>query len=84
MGAGSNTDPFVKAMTSGDTTINVPRGVPKQNGPYRLDFYADVNRSGGFDRGTKIPLYALCGISEAWLVDLAAEVLEVYREPARF
>jgi hypothetical protein len=39
----------VKAMASGDTTINVARAVPKVNGPYRLDFYADVNRSGGFD-----------------------------------
>ena len=42
-----------------------------------------ADSSAGFDRGTKIPLYALCGIPEAWLVDLAAEVLEVYREPAR-
>lgn len=42
-----------------------------------------ADSSAGFDRGTKIPLYALCGIPEAWLVDLAAGVLEVYREPAR-
>lgn len=40
---------IVKAMGSGDTTINVGRAVPKVNGPYHLDFYADVNRSGGFD-----------------------------------
>ncbi len=39
----------VKAMSAADTTINVARAVPKVNGPYHLDFYADVNRSGGFD-----------------------------------
>lgn len=37
----------------------------------------------GFDRGTKFPLYALCGISEAWLVDLNRNVLEVHRTPSR-
>jgi Uma2 family endonuclease len=37
----------------------------------------------GFDRGTKLPLYARCGIPEAWLVDLIKGVLEVHRDPAR-
>lgn len=37
----------------------------------------------GFDRGTKFPLYARCGIAEAWLVDLTRNVLEVHRDPAR-
>jgi hypothetical protein len=32
-----------------DVTLNVSRAIPKHNGPYRLDFYADVNMSGGFD-----------------------------------
>lgn len=36
----------------------------------------------GFDRGTKFPLYARCGIPEAWLVDLTRNVLEVHRDPA--
>ncbi len=35
----------------------------------------------GFDRHTKIPLYARCGILEAWLVDLTKEILEVHRDP---
>jgi len=41
-----------------------------------------ADSSAGFDRGTKVPLYALCGIPEVWLVDLTRHVLEVYREPA--
>ena len=37
----------------------------------------------GFDRGTKLPLYARCGIPEAWLVDVVKRTLEVHREPSR-
>jgi hypothetical protein len=33
------------------------------------------------DRTVKIPLYARAGIREAWLVDLAAGRVEVYRDP---
>lgn len=39
----------VRAMTSEDVEIVAQRAIPRTNGPYRLDFYADVNRSGGFD-----------------------------------
>ncbi|MDA2923085.1 Uma2 family endonuclease [Acidobacteria bacterium AH-259-L09] len=35
-----------------------------------------------FDRGIKVPLYAHTGIPEVWLVELAAESVEVYRRPA--
>ena len=34
-----------------------------------------------YDRDVKIPLYARAGIPEAWLVDLGAEAITVYREP---
>lgn len=34
------------------------------------------------DRGYKIPLYAKSGIPEAWLVNLPAERIEIYAEPA--
>jgi hypothetical protein len=34
---------------SGDATVIAKRAIPRINGPYRLDFYADVNNSGGFD-----------------------------------
>lgn len=33
------------------------------------------------DRERKAPLYATAGIPEYWIVDLPAEVVEVYREP---
>jgi len=33
------------------------------------------------DRDVKLPLYARAGIPEAWLVDLANEVIEVHRQP---
>jgi Uma2 family endonuclease len=35
-----------------------------------------------YDRELKIPLYARAGIPEAWLVDLEAEAIEVYRRPS--
>ena len=34
------------------------------------------------DRDAKVPLYARAGILEVWLVDLAAERIEVYRAPS--
>lgn len=37
----------------------------------------------GYDRHTKVPLYALNGITEVWLVDLVKRCIEVYRDPAR-
>ena len=36
-----------------------------------------------YDRSTKMPLYAAAGIREAWLLNLQARRLEVYREPGR-
>jgi Uma2 family endonuclease len=36
----------------------------------------------GFDREVKAPLYARAGVRELWLVDLMADRIEVYREPA--
>lgn len=34
-----------------------------------------------YDRDVKIPLYAKNGIPEAWLIDVAARRLELYRDP---
>ena len=34
-----------------------------------------------YDRDVKIPRYATAGIPEAWLVDLVADAITVYREP---
>lgn len=41
-----------------------------------------ADTSVGFDRGEKMPLYALAGIPEYWLVDIVADKVEVYRSPA--
>ena len=40
-----------------------------------------ADTTAGSDRDVKLPLYARAGIAEAWLVDLAAEVIEVHRQP---
>lgn len=34
-----------------------------------------------YDRTVKVPLYARAGLPEVWIVDLAAESLEIYQEP---
>jgi len=62
---------------------------------FRPDFYAhahpgpedtllviEVSESSAEpDREMKIPLYFRTGIVEAWLVDLAAEAIDIYRRP---
>jgi Uma2 family endonuclease len=62
---------------------------------FRDDFYADrhpfpedillvvevADTSLAFDREAKIPLYASCGIPEAWLVDLIHHEIHVFRRP---
>lgn len=39
----------IESMTAEDVEIIAQRTIPRTNGPYRLDFFADVNKSGGFD-----------------------------------
>jgi hypothetical protein len=39
----------LRSMAPTDTTLDLPRAVPRDDAPSRLDFYLDVNRSGGFD-----------------------------------
>lgn len=34
-----------------------------------------------FDLGTKVPLYARCGIAEAWVADVNERVIHVFRGP---
>ena len=36
-----------------------------------------------YDRGVKLPLYAAAGIPEAWLIDLAAEMVERHTGPGK-
>lgn len=62
----------------------------------RADFYAEghpepdnvllvvevAETSAGSDRTLKVPTYARAGILEVWLIDLADETIEIYREPS--
>jgi hypothetical protein len=62
----------------------------------RPDFYAKAHpgpedvllvvevaeTSPDYDRTVKVPLYARSGVPEVWLVDLAGEGVEVYRQPS--
>lgn len=62
----------------------------------RSDFYAQshpgpedvllvvevAETSADYDREVKVPLYARFGVPEVWLVDLAGEGIEVYRQPS--
>ena len=41
-----------------------------------------ADSSAEYDREVKIPLYAQANIVEVWLVDLGADAIEVYRDPA--
>lgn len=63
---------------------------------YRPDFYAQAHpepedvllvvevaeTSVDFDRQKKVPLYAITGIPEVWLVNLSEEYIEVYLKPS--
>jgi Uma2 family endonuclease len=35
----------------------------------------------GGNREVKLPLYALAGVSEVWIVDVEGDEIQVYREP---
>jgi Uma2 family endonuclease len=41
-----------------------------------------ADTSAGYDRGTKLPLYASVGIPEVWLVDLQGQRVEMHRDPS--
>lgn len=34
-----------------------------------------------FDLGTKVPLYARCGIAEVWVADVSEHLIHVFRDP---
>ena len=59
-----------------------PGGYPRHPRPPDILLVIEVaDTSLSYDRDTKIPLYAQAGIPEAWLVDLVAENITVYRRP---
>ena len=64
--------------------IRPPFGVYESRHPVPRDVLllvevADTTQS--YDRGRKLPRYAAGGVRECWLVDLAADRIEVYRDP---
>ncbi len=65
--------------------IAVVRGTPDDHvdqHPSAALLVVEVSFSSlAFDRGRKLAAYARNGIGEYWVVDLAAERIEVYREP---
>lgn len=52
---------------------------PKASDVYLVIEVADTTRA--FDLGTKVPLYARCGIAEVWVVDVIESTIHVFREP---
>jgi Uma2 family endonuclease len=55
---------------------------PELPGPQDVLLVIEVaDASADTDREIKIPLYARAGVSEVWLVDIPAEVVEVFRTP---
>lgn len=54
----------INPLGAADLTLFVPRAIPRSNGPYRLDFYADVNGSGGFDG-----IGSVISNDHAWRID---------------
>ena len=52
-------------------------------GPAEIMLVIEVaDASVEYDHSVKIPLYARAGVPEAWLVNLPADRIEVYRDPA--
>jgi Uma2 family endonuclease len=61
----------------------VPSGIYDTAHPDRAYLIIEVAESSlSFDRGTKLGLYAKCGVPEYWIVNLPDRVIEVYTEPA--
>lgn len=58
----------VNPLGGPDATINVPLAIPTLNGPFHLDFYADVNGSGGYDG-----LGSVVSNDHAWRIDPLAD-----------
>lgn len=58
---------------------NLAAGVPRGSDVLLLIEVADTALA--YDRGRKLPLYAQHGVSEIWIVNIAAKRLEIYGEP---
>lgn len=58
----------VRALAGPDAILQATRAIPRANGPYRLDMYADVNGSGGFDG-----IGSVISNDHAWRIDPLVE-----------
>ncbi len=59
-----------------------PDGYPRHPRAADILLVIEVaDTTGAYDRDIKMPLYARAGIPEAWLVDLPADRIHVYRDP---
>ena len=68
-----------------DLTLLKPRADAYRHHPRPPDTLLVIevaDSSLAYDRDVKIPLYSAAGIPEAWLVDLGADAVTVYREPS--
>jgi Uma2 family endonuclease len=54
---------------------------PEPSDPFLIMEISDTSLK--YDRDVKLPIYAEAGIPEVWILDLTAENLLVYRDPAR-
>ncbi|HUP68886.1 MAG TPA: Uma2 family endonuclease [Acidimicrobiales bacterium] len=51
-------------------------------GPAAVLLVVEVaDTTAGWDRGVKIPMYGRAGVAEAWVVDLSAEVIDIWAQP---
>jgi len=61
----------------------VPSGDYDVDHPDRAYLVIEVAESSlAFDRGPKLRLYAACGVTEYWIVNVVDRVVEVYTEPS--
>lgn len=61
---------FIVPLGDTKATLFVPGAVPKQNGPFNLDFYADHDNSGGYDTDPNDAK------DHAWRLPLTADKLD--------
>lgn len=60
----------------------VPLGDYEKEHPSSADLIIEVAESSlSYDRGPKLKVYAECGVSEYWIVDLVDRRIEVHRKP---
>lgn len=62
---------IVNALSGEDVTFHARLSVPRSGGPYHLDYFADVNQSGGFDG-----LGSVITDDHAWRIDPLADYPE--------